>query len=180
MAGVCRRGPILVNTFVTLTLLLLLAATLIAAVIDVRTRQIPNALTGALAIAAIGSHFPQGLGPTLVAIATAIAVFGLGTIAFSLGWFGGGDVKLLAGCCGLVSFPDCLVLVAYVLAAGGILALVTAALSGRLVALVRSTLAVATHGAPTESSKLPYGVAIAGGSALYTFSSLIPGLRLPL
>jgi prepilin peptidase CpaA len=160
--------------------LLLLAATLSAAIIDVRTRRIPNALTGALAIAAIGSHIPQGLGATLAAIATAIAVFGLGTVAFSLGWFGGGDVKLLAGCCALVSFPDCLALVAYVLAAGAILALVTAALSGRLVALVRSTLAVATHGAPTENGKLPYGVAIAGGSAFYTISLLVPGLRLPV
>jgi prepilin peptidase CpaA len=165
---------------VTLTLLLLLATTLSAAVVDVRTRRIPNALTGALALAAVGSHVPQGLGPTLVAVATAIAVFGLGTVAFHLGWFGGGDVKLLAGCCGLVSFPNCVALMAYVLAAGAILALVTAALSGRLMALVRSTLAVATHGAPTETGKLPYGVAIAGGSAFYTLSSLVSGLRLPV
>jgi len=165
---------------VTSTLLFLLATTLGAAIIDVRTRRIPNMLTGTLAIGAIGSHVPQGLGPTLVAIATTIAVFGLGTVAFQLGWFGGGDVKLLAGCCGLVSFPDCIVLAAYVLVAGAILALVTAAFSGRLVALVRSTLAVATHGAPTENGKLPYGVAIAGGSVLYTMSLLVPGLRLPV
>lgn len=175
-----RRGSVPLDTSVTLSLLLLLATTLVAAVIDVRRRRIPNTLTGPLAFAAIALHIPQGLIPTLVAIATIVAVFGLGTIAFNLGWFGGGDVKLLAGCSGLVSFPDCLALVAYVLAAGAILALVTAALSGRLVALVRSTLAVATHGAPTEHAKLPYGVAIAGGSALYTLSLLVPGMRLPL
>jgi len=160
--------------------LLLLAATLGAAAIDVRTRRIPNALTGAFALVAIASHFPEGLVPTLVAVATAAAVFALGTVVFSLGWFGGGDVKLLAGCAGLVSFPQCIALIAYVLVAGAILALVAAALSGRLVALVRSTLAVTIHGAATESGKLPYGVAIAGGSALYTLSLLLPGLRLPV
>jgi prepilin peptidase CpaA len=165
---------------VNISTLLLLAATLSAAAIDVRTRRIPNTLTGALAIAAIGLHVPYGLGATLSAIVSMIVVFAIGVVAFNLGWFGGGDVKLIAGCCGLVSYPNCIALVAYILAAGALLALVTATLTGRLLALVRSTIAVATHGAPTESSKLPYGVAIAGGSALYTLSLLVPGLRLPI
>jgi prepilin peptidase CpaA len=171
-------GHVCVSTSV-IRELLLLAATLAAASIDIRTRRIPNVLTGVFAVAAIASHIPDGLAPTLVAAATMVGVFALGTVAFTLGWFGGGDVKLLAGCAGVVSFPHCIFLTCDVLVAGALLALGVAALSGRLVALVQSTVAAATHGVPTESNKLPYGVAIAGGSALYTLSLLLPALRLP-
>ncbi|BDE07014.1 type 4 prepilin peptidase 1 [Vulcanimicrobium alpinum] len=164
----------------TITTLLLLAATLVAAAIDVRTRRIPNLLTGGLAFAAIGIHVPAGLGPAGAAVAAMLAAFALGTVAFSLGWFGGGDVKLIAAASGLVSFPDCIALVAYILAAGALLSLVSAAVNGRLVSLVRSTIAVATHGAPTETNKLPYGIAIAAGSLFYSLSQLVPSLRLPL
>jgi prepilin peptidase CpaA len=165
---------------VTIATILLLAATLSAAAIDVRTRRIPNALTGALALAAIGVNVTHGAGAVLVAIAAMLVAFALGTVVFNLGWFGGGDVKLVAAACGLVSYPNCIALVAYILATGALVALITAAVNGRLVALVRSTMAVAAHGAPTESSKLPYGVAIAGGSAVYALSLLLPGLRLSL
>ncbi len=132
----------------TITAVLVLA-TLAAAAIDVRTRRIPNLLTGTLALVALAVHVPQGL-------------------------------KLIAGCCGLVSFPGSVSLVLFVLVAGGFLALVTAALRGRLFALVRSTAAVAVHGAPVEKHALPYGVAIAAGSITYAVSTLVPALRLPV
>ena len=152
----------------------LVVATLAAAVTDVRARRIPNALTAATAVLAIAVHLLDGIGPELGAIAAMIAAFVIGSFAYSAGWFGGGDVKLIAACCGLVGFPGALAFVLDVLVAGGVLALVAAAANGRLVALVRSTAAVAVRGAATEKTTLPYGVAIAAGSIAY---ALAPTLR---
>jgi len=165
---------------VTTTTAVLVLATLTAAAIDIRTRRIPNLLTGTLALVALGVHVPQGLAPALIAVTSMCAAFALGSFAFSAGWFGGGDVKLIAACCGLVSFPGSVSFVLFVLFAGGFLALVTAALRGRLFALVRSTAAVAVHGAPVEKNALPYGVAIAAGSITYAVSTFVPALRLPI
>ena len=164
----------------TLATAVLVLAAVTAAAIDVRSRRIPNWLTGTLALIALGVHVPQGVVPALIAIASMCGAFALGSFAFSAGWFGGGDVKLIAACCGLVSFPGCVSLVLFILLAGALLALVTAALRGRLLALVRSTAAVAVRGAPTEKNALPYGVAIAAGSITYAVSTLVPALRMPL
>ena len=162
----------------TVAVAVLLVVTLAAAVTDVRARRIPNALTGGAAVAALVIHAPAGIVPELSCVATICAAFALGSIAFSAGWFGGGDVKLIAACCGLAGFPGALSLVLYILVCGALLALVTATLSGRLVALVRSTASVAAHGGATERTLLPYGVAIAAGSIVYAISTLVPALRL--
>ncbi|MBV8580476.1 MAG: prepilin peptidase [Candidatus Eremiobacteraeota bacterium] len=155
--------------------LVLVAFAAVAAVIDVRSRRIPNVLTGALALSGLAIHLTQGAVPTLIALATMLAAFVLGTLAFQAGWFGGGDVKLIAGACGLVSYPDCLPLLAYILAAGAALALASAAREGRLVELIRSTAIIAAHGGgPSRRSPLPYGVAIAAGSAGYALATFLP------
>jgi prepilin peptidase CpaA len=160
--------------------IVLLVVTCAAAAIDVRTRRIPNALTGAAALAALAVHLPDGALAVLISLAALAAAFVAGSLAFSAGWFGGGDVKLIAAACGLVGFPGAVFLVLYVLAAGALLALAVAAARGRLVALVRSTAAVAANGAPVERTKLPYGVAIAAGSFVFAATTLVPALRLPL
>ena len=156
---------------------LLIAATLSAAAIDVRTRRIPNALTGSLAVAAIVLHIPAGLGAVLLAFATLLCVFALGTIAFRFGWFGGGDVKLIAAACGMVSYPGSIGFLEDVLVAGALLALGTALVRGRLAFLLRSTVNVAMYGMTPQSPSLPYGVAIAAGSVVYSISLLFPKLR---
>ena len=159
----------------------LLAVTCAAAAIDVRTRRIPNLLTGAAALAALAVHVPNGAAAVVLALAAMLAAFTAGSIAFAAGWFGGGDVKLIAACCGFASLPGSIALMLYVLVAGALLALATAAARGRLVTLVRSTAALAAHGAPLETTMLvPYGVAIAAGSFAYAVSTVVPGLRLPL
>jgi prepilin peptidase CpaA len=162
----------------TLALAVLLAVTLAAAATDVRKRRIPNALTGGAAVTALALAAPNGVVALLVCVATMCTAFAVGSLAFSAGWFGGGDVKLIAASCGLAGFPGAVSLVLEILVCGAFLALVTAALSGRLGALVRSTAGVATRGAATERTLLPYGVAIAAGSIVYAFSALVPALRL--
>ena len=162
----------------TAAVAVLLIATLAAAVTDVRVRRIPNVLTGGAAVAALVLHAPAGIIPELTCIAAMCAAFALGSVAFSAGWFGGGDVKLIAACCGLAGLPGAVALVLYILVCGALLALVTAVLSGRLVALVRSTASVAARGGASERTLLPYGVAIAAGSIVYALSTLVPALRL--
>jgi prepilin peptidase CpaA len=158
----------------TVATIVLLVATLAAAVTDVRARRIPNALTASTAVIAVGIHLFDGIGPEFAAVTAMVVAFVLGSFAYSAGWFGGGDVKLIAACCGLVGFPAAVPFVLDVLVAGGVLAIVAAAASGRLGALVRSTTAVAMRGAATEKTTLPYGVAIAAGSIAY---ALTPTLR---
>ena len=165
----------------TAATVVLLAVVCAAAAIDVRTRRIPNLLTGAAALAALAVHIPGGAAAVALALAAMLAAFAAGSIAFAAGWFGGGDVKLVAACCGFASLPGSISLVLYVLVAGALLALASAAARGRLVTLVRSTAAIAAHGAPLEKTMLvPYGVAIAAGSCTYAVSTVVPGLRLPL
>ncbi len=158
----------------------LILVTCTAALLDVRTRRIPNALTGMAALAALAVHVPGGPSAVLLSLAAMIAAFLVASLAFTAGWFGGGDVKLVAVCCGLAGGPGALALVLYVLVAGAVLAVVWALARGRLVALLRSTAAVAAHGAPVQAASLPYAVAIAGGSIAYVAASIIPVLRLPL
>ena len=154
-------------------LLVLLFGTLVGAAIDVRTRRIPNALTATLALAALGLHLFDGVPAALLALAVMLVAFALGSLAFSLGWFGGGDVKLIAAACGLTSFPGCFSLVAFILIAGGVIAIAQAARSGRLPALVRDVSAiVVTRAVPQAPTLVPYGVAIAAGSAAYALASV--------
>jgi prepilin peptidase CpaA len=161
-------------------LLVLLTGTFAAAAIDIRTRRIPNGLTAALAVAALGLRLFDGAPALFVSVAAMLVAFGLGSLAFSAGWLGGGDVKLIAAACGVVSVPGCFSLVAFILIAGGVIAIVQAARTGRLVALVRdvSTIAI-TRGAPQTRTPLPYGVAIAAGSAAYALSLLFSTAVVP-
>jgi len=166
---------------VLLALIVLVSGTAVAAAIDVRARRIPNPLTASMAVAALALHAIAGPAALGVALAAMLASFALGTAAYAAGWFGGGDVKLLSAACGLASYPGCVTLVLFVLIAGAVLALAQAAGERRLGTLLRNAAALAYGGeAPVTGSLLPYGVAIAGGSAAYACSTFFPALRLPL
>ena len=154
----------------------------IAALADLRTRRIPNVLTGTLAALAAILCIPGGWTIVASTFATMIVVFVLGTIAFSCGWFGGGDVKLLAASCGLAGLHGAPTLVFYTILAGGVLALVEAARRGRLARVVFGTMRIATHRlAPTSGTYIPYAIAIAAGTYVYVLTlSILPALRFPL
>lgn len=158
-----------------ITLIVLVAGTFAAALLDLRYRKIPNALTAALCAAAIALHLGGGLASSALDLAVIAASFALGAVAFSAGWFGGGDVKLVAAACGLVSYPGCLLLVVSILICGAILGVVQAAGQRRLVTFVRSAATLALTGSPPQTrTLLPYGVAIAAGSSAYVVATLLP------
>lgn len=81
-----------------LTCLPLLGFLLLAAIVDVRKRRIPNMLTLVLAGAGLALSFTRlGLVGPWSALAGLGVGFGLTLALFILGALGGGDVKLLAG-----------------------------------------------------------------------------------
>jgi prepilin peptidase CpaA len=174
---------------ITLATWLVLGACAIAVATDLRSRRIPNVLTAALAVAALGLHATSGLAGFGVALATLVGVLFLGLVAFSFGWLGGGDVKLLAAGAAALGFPDALPFLVYTAIGGGVLALVFAAVTGRLGTVLRSVALIVrpfaykgtTPVAPTDPIMLPYAIAIAFGAVAVALShSAAPFLRLPL
>jgi prepilin peptidase CpaA len=174
---------------ITLATWLVLGACAIAVATDLRSRRIPNVLTATLAVAALGLHAASGLASFGVALATLVAVMFLGLVAFSFGWLGGGDVKLLAAGAAALGFPDAVPFLVYTAIGGGVLALVFAAVTGRLGSVLRSVALIVrpfaykgtTPVAPTDPIMLPYAIAIAFGAVAVALShSAAPFLRLPL
>lgn len=146
------------------------AAASAAAVTDVRTRRIPNVLTASLAVIALALHATGGLAAFADAFIIMLLVLLVGTLPFWLGWFGGGDVKLLAACGAAVGSQGVAPLLFDVLLAGGVLALIEAARRRRVGMLFRSTASVVMGTGPTLGLHVPYGLAIAAGTIVYTGS----------
>jgi len=173
----------------SLAIWLVLAACAVAVVTDVRARRIPNLLTASLAVAALAIHAREGWQSFLIAVAIMAGVTLLGFIAFSFGWLGGGDVKLLAAGAAALGAGDTLAFLFYTSIGGGLLAVLFALVTGRLGVVFGSvskivrplvykgTVAVA----PTKPIMLPYAVAIAFGAGAVALShTAAPFLRLPL
>jgi prepilin peptidase CpaA len=132
-------------------LLIVLAALLIAAAaVDIRKREIPNTIVILIALLAIPFWWSTGLAlwPDMaLQVGVGLIVFFLFAVAFSLGWMGGGDVKLLGALALWLPVPAVVALLVIMSLAGGVLTLVMA---------VRHRLRNA--GGILE---IPYGVAIA-------------------
>ena len=99
-----------------------------AAAIDLRTRLVPNALTGAAAVSGIALAV-TGFGQVGVAGALAGGLLGLTLMlpGYLFGATGGGDVKLLAAS-GTLLGPERILIAFFIMAiGGGLIALATAA-----------------------------------------------------
>jgi prepilin peptidase CpaA len=147
----------------------LAVAALAAAAWDVRSRRVPNALTGALAAAGVVlAGVSRGLPGAAIALVMLAIMLAVGTIAFSRGWFGGGDVKLIAAaCCGLAPAHAADFLI-YTGVCGGLLSLYALATS-QWMATMLITLRL-----PETGKRLPYAVAVAGGALSLWVALLCP------
>ena len=135
---------------------------LVAAVEDLRRRQIPNwipvaAIAGGLLIAFRDKGW-SGAGSSVAGLVAGFAVFFL---FYALGAMGGGDVKLMAGFGAVLGWSRIWEASLWTAAAGGILALAVVAISA-----MRGNRRVSGH----SSDAIPYAPAIAIGSWL----ALIP------
>lgn len=154
---------------------MLTSGALVATILDLRTRRIPNALTATMAGAGIGLAAAGISGLSLAAAVLGLVIgFALMLPRHLLGPTGAGDVKLM-GAVGAIVGPA-LVFKAFLFTAvvGGVLALVVAIQRGRLSATLSATARmIATPGetpglirAASPSSRFAYGPAIAIGSVL--------------
>jgi prepilin peptidase CpaA len=131
---------------------LLAAAMLWAAVLDWRSRIIPNWLNGSIALLALPYWWSMGLGlwPGVAQqIGLAAAVLGLFAIAFRAGAMGGGDVKMAAALALWLPLAGIVKLLVVMSIAGGILTL----------AMLAAHRMAKAAGQP----EIPYGIAIAFG-----------------
>lgn len=170
----------------TLTLGTVIAASLLAAVSDVRTRRIPNALVIAVLICGLLQNALAGWHAVLLDFVILAGVLAVGTIAFSFKLIGGGDVKLLAVAAGALGYPAGPGFLLYTMLCGGLLAVAFAAAHGRLRAMVTNiagiALPLAAGAAPARPQNgiaMPYALAILAG-ALCTagINIFAPHLRL--
>jgi prepilin peptidase CpaA len=156
---------------------------ILGAITDIRSRRIPNVLTGPAILFGLMLHFSfdgwMGMLHSLLAGLACGLVF---LLFFLAGGMGAGDVKLIAavGClAGLASSPSIMVLTAI---AGGIMAIGYALMRGQLKQTLLNVTALASHHreagltphpdlnvSNARTLRLPYGLAIAAGCSLTLF-----------
>jgi prepilin peptidase CpaA len=162
------------------------AVAVAAAVIDTRSRRIPNRLTYT---AMVGGMVLQsaffGWRGLLSSVAGGLVFGGIFLLFYMVRAMGAGDVKLAAalGCViGLSETPRVLMATAI---CGGIFALLRMIFSGKILATIRSTFSVvwfhANRGVNThptvnldnpKADRMPYGVAFAAGTIYWAASSI--------
>ena len=153
----------------------LASGALVATVVDIRVRRIPNALTATMAGVGIGFAASGVSGVSLGASVVGLMLgFALMMPGHALGATGAGDVKLMAAVGAIVG--PALVVSAFLFTAiaGGVLALAVAIRRKRLAVTIAGTgRLIAAPGdakqeirAATGSSRFAYGPAIAIGSVL--------------
>ena len=169
----------------TLAIVLVLAASVLAACTDVRTRRIPNALVIALFVSGLALNAIAGWRPAALDVAIVIAVLIAGTFAFSLKLIGGGDVKLLAAAAGTLGLPAAGTFILATLLSGGVIAVIYSALRGRLGTTLNNVkglaLPIFAGAAPARlqtGTQMPYALAIfAGASFTAITGGIAPHLR---
>lgn len=156
-----------------LAFILVVAASLAAALSDWRTRRIPNALAVALFASGLAVNAIAGWQFALVDLAVTLAALVIGTVLFSLRLIGGGDIKLLAAACGALAFPAAAVFLLFTFVSGGIIAVAFAAWRGTLRQTVTNVRGLAMPLAAgvrparlAQGTPMPYALAICAGALL--------------
>jgi len=153
---------------------------IVGSVFDVKSRRIPNFITGPAILIGLLLHLALGGWSQFFSALAAGLICALAFLVFYLaGGMGAGDVKLIlaVGCiAGLSHIAYLLVLTAI---SGGVMAVGLALLRGRLKQTVMNVAAITTHHSReglrphpelnvlnAQNLRLPYALAIAGGSIL--------------
>jgi len=162
---------------------LVLAACFLASYFDVRFRRIPNWLTGSLAVVALALHAVSGLKEAAISLGVMAVLTLLGTLVYSRGGIGGGDVKLAIATSGMLSLPLCVPFLLYTMLGGGLLAIAFVLVRGNLRQSMWGVAAITAGGPQSvstdKSQTLPYAVAFAFGAVLIALSqSVAPFLRI--
>jgi prepilin peptidase CpaA len=158
---------------------ILAAATGLAAVIDLRTRRIPNALTGSLAVVGLGLAAARlgtvGIGGAIIGCLLGFAFMLPGNV---FGATGAGDVKLFAAAGALLGPASTVRAFFFTAIAGGVIALFVALRRRRLAHTIGATAqlmanrasAVAVIESTAADNRFAYAPAIAIGVVMAALS----------
>lgn len=152
----------------------------VGAIWDVRTRRIPNLLTGSAIALGLGMHLAIGGWSELLESFGALMLCGTIFLAIYIaGGMGAGDVKLIAaeGC--MLGLSHAVSLLVFTALSGGLLALSVAGRHGRLRQTIGNVLVLTSHHfrrglvphpelnvLNSQTLRLPYAVAICAGCLL--------------
>ncbi len=168
-----------------------IACVLAASFFDLKSRRIPNLLTGPAMLVGLTLHFCSGGWRDLLSSFGALLLCGLVFLVFHLaGGMGAGDVKLIAALGSMLGLSHAASLLILTALAGGTLALGFALYRGRLRETCGNVLALAAHHAEQGLTphpelnvrndailRLPYALAIAAGCILTVTLQSAPGIR---
>ena len=152
------------------------ALVVLAAGADVRTRKIPNVLTGPALVLGLATHFAIGGWTGFQSSFTGMLIAGAILLpGWLMRWMGAGDVKLMAAVGAWLAWPGALIGVLASLAAGGVIAIVYAIRHRVLlptmfgvVTLGAWTLSRGTRGMTppivTSGVRFPFALAVLAGS----------------
>src|SRR5215468_4049000 len=116
---------------------------LTAAILDIATRRVPNAVTVSGAIAGIAIHTAEegvrGTGIAFAGLAVGLLVF---LPLFLLQGMGGGDVKLMAAIGAIVGAQNCVIIFVLTALLGGLLAVGLLVYKGGLLTAIRNTVTI--------------------------------------
>ena len=156
---------------------------LVAAITDIRSRRIPNWLTGPAMLLGLVLHLSAGGWKEGANALLSLLLCGTVFLVFHLaGGMGAGDVKLIAAEASLLGLSHSGSLLLYTVLCGGVMGLVLAAMRGKLRQTVANVLQLTLHHGRNglqphpelnvlnqSTLRLPYAVAIAFGSTFTVF-----------
>jgi prepilin peptidase CpaA len=145
----------------------------VSAVIDMRTRRLPNPLTLTIAVAGLVLAATRWSGVSVIGAALGLAVgIGLMLPTYLFGAMGGGDLKLFAALGTFLGPKPTLLAFLYMLIAGGVLAVAVAVRRRRLQETMRNAAELVKSGGanaaaiehPAVNNRFAYAPAIALGA----------------
>jgi prepilin peptidase CpaA len=156
------------------------ACAMVGAAFDVKSRRIPNFITFPAILLGLSMHLAfGGWGQLLLSLAAGL-ICGIAFLVFYIaGGLGAGDVKLMAGVACIAGIPHVPYLLILTALSGGAMAFALALSRGVLQQTMSNVGAIASHHSHrglqphpslnlsnSKTLRLPYALAIAGGSLL--------------
>jgi prepilin peptidase CpaA len=156
------------------------AVALIGATTDIKSRRIPNYLTGPAILLGLLLHLSlDGWRGLLTSLAAGLICGTIFLLFYLAGGMGAGDVKLITAVGCIAGLSDAAYLLVLTSLAGGAMGIVFALMRGRLKETLANVAALASHHKDeglkphpdlnvlnANNLRLPYGVAIAAGSTI--------------
>jgi prepilin peptidase CpaA len=162
------------------------ACALVGSVFDVKSRRIPNFITFPSILLGLAMHLALGGWRQLLLSLAAGLICGVVFLLFYIaGGMGAGDVKLITAVGCIAGMPHVAYLLVLTALSGGAMAIVLALARGRLQQTIVNVGAIASHHSQEglqphpdlnlsnlDTLRLPYALAIAGGSLLTLYFQL--------